>query len=202
MNLIPMDGAPTGSEQQPPAALLLGAETFPHIPLGFCWLCLVEVATILPLYAPQPPPLQADQTQQLPSPLMLQPQPQGNLLVLLDLLQFVHECDTGSPRGRRSPTVALKLPSRWKQSISLLDFLLTEHSTLQCHKTWSFVTPLMPGEGLGAQRGSQACESGMGWHWMYELETTLEEPARLRVTFPGPVSRKSFSWILTRCPDS
>lgn len=51
------------SEQQPSDALVFGAETFPHIPLGFCWLCLVDVATVLPLNAPQPPPLQADQTQ-------------------------------------------------------------------------------------------------------------------------------------------
>lgn len=79
--------------------------------------------------------------------------------------------------------MAPRVLSRWKQSLSWI-FLLTEHSTLQRHKTWSLSHPSPQVRAWGAQRGSQSCESGMGWHWMSEFETSLEEPDRSPSDFP------------------
>lgn len=83
----------------------------------------------------------------------------------------------GAPERTQDPRCGPETAEQM-ETIHLLDFLLTEHSTLQCHKTWSLSHPPRQGRAQGAQRGSQSCESGMGWQWVSELETSLEEPAR------------------------
>lgn len=153
------------SEQQPPAALLLWDK---RLSLTFHWDFAGCVLWMFPPFSPSMP--LSLLLCRLPTPSS---QPQGNPIVLLDLLQFVHDCDTGSPRC--GPETAEQM-----ETIPLLGFLLTEHSALQCHKPWSLSHParqLRPGVHREAPSPVN--------HWMSELGSSLEEPARPQSDFPG-----------------